>query len=153
MVSTTIEGKPVPGLPSIVVLTTVALLVAQLPGAASRRGCYGLGLLLIQPFFVVVGLNSPMAGLLGEGLWVLLFAALVVALQAVVLLVLRRWRGWPLAETLVASQAAIGGPSTALALASSLGRADLALPAVAIGLLGYLLGTYLGLAAAGLIAG
>ena len=143
----------VPGLPSIVVLTTVALLVAQLPGAASRRGCYGLGLLLIQPFFVVVGLNSPMAGLLGEGLWVLLFAAVVVALQAVVLLVLRRWRGWPLAETLVASQAAIGGPSTALALASSLGRADLALPAVAIGLLGYLLGTYLGLAAAGFIAG
>ena len=134
-------------------LTTLTLAAAQLPGARSRRGCYGLGLLLIQPFFTVMGLSSPVAGLFGEGLPVLVYAALVVLLQGLALLLLRRWRGWGLAETLVASQAAIGGPSTALALASSLGRADLALPAVAIGLLGYLLGTYLGLAAAGFIAG
>jgi len=32
----------------------------------------------------------------------------------------RRWFRWPLAECLVASQAAVGGPSTALALARSL---------------------------------
>ena len=32
----------------------------------------------------------------------------------------RRWFCWPLAECLVASQAAVGGPSTALALAGSL---------------------------------
>jgi uncharacterized membrane protein len=54
---------------------------------------------------------------------------------------LRRWRGWGLGETLVASQASIGGPSTALALAK------------AIGLFGYLLGSYLGLVAAALLGG
>ena len=107
---------------------------------------------MIQPFFTVMGLSSPVAGLMGEGLPVLLYAALIVSLQAVAVLVLRRWRGWGMAETLVASQASIGGPSTALALATAIGRAELALPAVAIGLLGYLLGTYLGLVAAWLLA-
>jgi len=141
-----------PALPSILVLTTLTLLVAQLPAASSRRGCYGLGLLLIQPFFTVMGLSSPVGALLGEGLPVLAYAALIVALQGLGLLVLRRWRGWGLGETLVASQASIGGPSTALALATAIGRAELALPAVAIGLLGYLIGTYLGLLAAALLA-
>lgn len=142
-----------PALPSILVLTTLTLLAAQLPGAQSRRGCYGLGLLLIQPFFTVMGLSSPVGPLLGEGLPVLLYAALIVALQGLALLMLRRWRGWGLGETLVASQASIGGPSTALALATAIGRAELALPAVAIGLFGYLLGTYLGLVAAALLGG
>ena len=146
-------GQLFPAVPSILLLTTVALVAAQLPGQMSRRGCYGSGLLLIQPFFVVIGLSSPVAGLLAEGIPVLLFAAWIVALQGVVLLLLRRWRRWSLGATLVASQAAIGGPSTALALATSIGRSDLALPSVAIGLFGYLLGTYLGLIAAVAVGG
>lgn len=141
-----------PALPGVLVLTTLALLAAQWPGLNQSASAYGLGLVLIHPFFAVIGLNSPVAGLLGEGRWVLLYAALIVGLQGVLLLLLiRRLRSWPLGETLVASQASIGGPTTALALAVSLGRRDLALPAIAIGLLGYLLGTYLGLTVAGLL--
>ena len=133
-------------LPSILVLTTVALMAAQLPRADSRSACYGVGLLLIQPFFAVIGLSSSLGALFGDGLPVLLYAGLVVLVQAIVVLQASRWFRWPLAECLVASQAAVGGPSTALALAGSLERPSLVLPSVAIGLLGYLLGTYLGLA-------
>jgi len=133
-------------LPSILVLTTVALIAAQLPLAKSRKACYGVGLLLIQPFFAVIGLSSSLGALLGDGLPVLFYAGVVVLVQAIVVLQACRWFRWPVAECLVASQAAVGGPSTALALAGSLGRPNLLLPSVAIGLLGYLLGTYLGLA-------
>jgi uncharacterized membrane protein len=140
-----------PGLPQILVLTTLALLLAQWRPLATNRLSYPLGLVLIHPFFAVVGLNSPVQALLGEGLGALIYAAAIVALQAALVLGLRRWWRWPLVETLVANQAAIGGPSTALAMGVSLGRSDLALPAVAIGLLGYLLGTYLGLVAANLL--
>jgi len=132
--------------PSILVLTTVALIAAQLPRSDSRSACYGLGLVLIQPFFAVIGLSSSLGDLFGDGLPVLLYAGLVVLVQAIVVLQARRWFRWPLAECLVASQAAVGGPSTALALAGSLERPNLVLPSVAIGLLGYLLGTYVGLA-------
>ena len=132
-------------LPSILVLTTVALIAAQLPRAKSRKACYGVGLFLIQPFFAVMGLSSSLGALLGDGLLVLFYAGVVVLVQAIVVLQACRWFRWPVAECLVASQAAVGGPSTALALAGSLGRPNLVLPSVAIGLLGYLLGTYLGL--------
>ena len=151
LLASQLVGLVLPAIPSILVLTTTALVAAQLPWGPSRRGCYDEGLLLIQPFFTVIGLSSPVGGLLGEGLPVLVYAAWIVALQAAALLLLRRWRRWPLGETLVASQAAIGGPSTALALATSLKRAELALPAVAIGLLGYLVGTYLGLIASAVL--
>jgi uncharacterized membrane protein len=151
LLASQLVGLVLPAIPSILVLTTVALIAAQLPWGPSRRGCYDEGLLLIQPFFTVIGLSSPVGGLLGEGLPVLVYAAWIVALQAAALLLLRRWRRWPLGETLVASQAAIGGPSTALALATSLKRGELALPAVAIGLLGYLVGTYLGLIASAVL--
>ena len=131
------------GVPFILVLTTVAVLAAQLPGPMTRRSCPDCGQLLIQPFFVVVGLSTPLAGVFSEGLWILVYAAIVVGMHAVVVLVLARCRV-PMAEVLVASQAAIGGPSTALALATSLERDDLAVPGVALGLLGYAIGTYLG---------
>ena len=151
LLSSQLVGLVLPAIPSILVLTTVALIAAQLPWGPSRRGCYDEGLLLIQPFFTVIGLSSPVGGLLGEGWPVLVYAAGIVALQAAAVLLLRRWRRWPLGETLGASQAAIGGPSTALALATSLKRGELALPAVAIGLLGYLVGTYLGLIASAVL--
>ena len=139
--------------PSILVLTTVALIAAQFPQADSRSACYGLGLVLIQPFFAVIGLSSSLGVLFGDGLPVLLYAGLVVLVQAIVVLQARRWFHWPMAECLVASQAAVGGPSTALALAGSLERPNLVLPSVAIGLLGYFLGTYLGLAVSALLNG
>ena len=51
----------------------------------------------------------------------------------------------------VASQANVGGGTSALALARSLGRADLVLPALLMGALGNGLGTYLGFVAAELL--
>lgn len=136
--------------PSILVLTTVAVVLAQAPGLESRQSCSGCGQWLIQPFFVVVGLGTPLAGVLTEGAWILVYAAIVVGMHGVVVLLLR-WRcRLPLAELLVASQAAIGGPSTALALATAIEREDLAVAGVALGLLGYGVGTYLGVAMAAL---
>ena len=137
--------------PAIIVLTTVALLMAQLPSGGSRIACYDMGLVLIQPFFAVIGLSTTVGGLFGQGLPVLVYAFLVVAIQALAVLFVRRQQRWALVDTLVASQAAVGGPSTALALASSLGRSSLVLPSVAVGLLGMMIGTYLGLAVEALV--
>ncbi len=96
------------GVPSILVLTTVALLVAQLPAPASRRGCYGLGLLLIQPFFTVMGLSSPVAGLLGEFTGVLDQVAIVRGQHAAA-------RG---GDDLVAVEGIDGGPGAVAGVAA-----------------------------------
>lgn len=53
---------------------------------------------------------------------------------------------------LVVSQANIGGPPTALALADSFGRKDLRIPGVAVGSIGYAVGTYLGVVMAATVS-
>ena len=55
--------------------------------------------------------------------------------------------------TSVASQAAVGGPSSALALAVARDWRALVLPGVVAGLLGYAVGNYLGLGVAFLVRG
>jgi uncharacterized membrane protein len=55
--------------------------------------------------------------------------------------------------TAVASPAAVGGPSTAMALEIARRLPRLALPGLMAGLLGYALGNYLGLAVAYLVRG
>jgi uncharacterized membrane protein len=53
----------------------------------------------------------------------------------------------------VASQAAVGGPSSALAVAVSREWKGLVLPGIIVGLLGYALGNYLGFGVAYLVRG
>jgi uncharacterized membrane protein len=53
-----------------------------------------------------------------------------------------------LAGAAVASQANVGGATTALALAKSLGREDLLVPGILLGSLGTAIGTFLGFLAA-----
>jgi uncharacterized membrane protein len=52
----------------------------------------------------------------------------------------------------IASQANIGGGTTALALARSLAREDLVLPAILVGSVGTALGTFVGFWVVGLLA-
>ena len=120
--------------------TTVALLMACHPGIPD---CRDIGLVLIQPFFAVIGLSTTVGGC---SVWDCPCWFMLAIHAALVVLLVRRQQRWALVDSLVASQAAVGGPSTALALASSLGRSSLVLPSVAAGLLGMMLGTYLGLA-------
>ena len=52
--------------------------------------------------------------------------------------------GFTLEETIIASNAAIGGPATASVMAISQGWTDLIGPGIFVGLFGYILGNYLG---------
>ena len=53
----------------------------------------------------------------------------------------------------VASQANVGGAASAMAMATARGYADRLLPGVAVGLLGYAVGNYVGFAVAALARG
>jgi uncharacterized membrane protein len=51
----------------------------------------------------------------------------------------------------IASQANVGGGTTAMALAESMGRKELIVPAILVGSLGGAIGTYLGFSVAGIL--
>jgi uncharacterized membrane protein len=122
------------GIPSILILTTLALALAQLPMVQRLKGTRMVGWLAVMVFLAVIGALCDLSALSAIGP----LAGKLTILVAVTLLRIDT------AVSAVASQANVGGSTSALALARSLGRSDLMLPAILVGSLGNALGTYLG---------
>lgn len=141
-----------PSVPSVIWLTTLALAVAQIPAVQRLDGALHLGTLALNLFFVVIGIGSRVAEILAVGLEVFWFTALVVVVHGLLVFGVGKLLRLDVLTLSIASQASVGGPSTALAVGVARGREDLALPGVMVGLLGYAVGTYLGLAVAGGVA-
>lgn len=141
----------VPGVPSVIFLTTYALAVGQVPAVRRLRGALHLGTLALNLFFVVIGIGSRVAEILEVGIEVFYFTATVVLLHGLLTYGVARLLRLDVETTSVASQAAVGGPSTAMALAVARERPRLALSGIMVGLLGYALGTYAGLGIASLL--
>jgi len=136
-----------PGIPSIIILTGLALLIAQIPSVSRLAGVRLLGMYAVYLFLAVIGAYCDLGALAGIGdlgLSLLMFTAVTVAVHGALLYAAAVVLKIDPVIASVASQANVGGGTSALALARSLGREDLVLPAVLIGSLGYAVGTFLG---------
>ena len=138
----------IPVLPFVLILTTIALMLAQFRVINNLKGNRLLGLFGIYIFLAVIGAYCDVAALIRDGeLALVLFGMilLLVLIHAVLLFGIGALfrQDWDVLG--IASQANIGGATSALALARSLNRADLQLPAVLVGTLGNAIGTYLGI--------
>lgn len=142
-------------IPSILIMTTVALGLAQVPAIARMKGARMLGMFAVYLFLAVIGALCDVAALAEIGsLGTRLFLFVVVAVSVhglVVYSAAALFKADPEVAS-VASQANVGGGTSALALARSLGRSDLVLPAILVGSLGTALGTYLGFLTADLLS-
>ncbi|MEZ5979274.1 MAG: DUF819 family protein [Planctomycetota bacterium] len=133
--------------PMVIVLTVFALVLAQTPLARGLRGTRTLGMFGVYLFLAVIGALCDVGALRqsGElGLWITLLVCVVFAVHGLLVFGVAALLRLDLDAASVASQANIGGGTTALALARSLGRPDLVLPAILVGSLGTALGTFLG---------
>lgn len=138
-------------IPSIVIITAVSLVLAQIPAIARLKGVKVLGMFAVYLFLAVIGAFCDLAKLtqLGRlGLVLLAFASILVVIHGIVTYGAARLLKLDLDIASVASQANVGGATSALAVARSLGRGDLVLPAVLIGSLGNAIGTFIGFWAA-----
>ena len=137
-------GTWIPFIPGILWLTTIALVVAQLPIIKRVPGAALLGYYLLLLFLATNGAQSVVMKILTAGPSVLYFALGTVALHGIFIFGF----GWLLrmdpATLAVASQANVGGPASAMALATARGSTHLVLPGIAVGLLGYAIGNYTG---------
>ena len=141
-------------IPSVLVLTTISLLIAQSGKMKNLAGANLLGMLSIYLFLVVVGAFCELDALLNVGeraMDILLFTTAIVIFHGIFLITLAIIFKIDWVIIAIASQANIGGAGTALALARSFDRKDLLLPAILVGSLGTGIGTYLGFLVAGLI--
>lgn len=140
-----------PAVPEVIWLTTLTLLAAQLPPVRRLRGAFTLGTLALNLFFVVIGIGSRIAEIAAVGWPILWLTVTVVAVHGALLYGVGRIVRIDVETLSVASQAAVGGPSTAMALAVGRGWPGLVLPGLAVGLAGYAVGNYAGLGIAWLV--
>ncbi|MCZ6834201.1 MAG: DUF819 family protein [Planctomycetota bacterium] len=136
--------------PSMLYLTIIALVLAQTPVASKLKGTRTLGMFAVYLFLAVIGAwcDIEALGNLDVGARLFVFVVLVVAIHGLITFVAGALFKVDRDIIAVASQANIGGGTSALAIARSLGRGDLVLPAILVGSLGTALGNFLGWLAA-----
>ena len=134
--------------PEVLWLTTIALIVAQLPWVRKLRGAEVLSYFALHIFFIALGAASDLATVVDAGLPIFSFMIVIIGIHVV----LAYGLGWlfriDLPTVSIASQAAIGGPGSALAIGMAMKWHRLVAPAVIVGIFGYALGNYLGFACA-----
>lgn len=134
-------------------LTTIVLILAQVPAVKALTGSALFGNYLLLLFLASNGARSVIANLVAMGPPVFYYAIITVALHGVVIFGIGRLARLDFATLAVASQANVGGAASAIALAGARGYTDQLVPGVAVGLLGYAVGNYLGFVVATMMRG
>lgn len=140
-----------PQVPEILFLTSIALILAQFPAVQQLKGKHTLGYFFILLFLAVIGTLCDLSALVEVGdlaVTLILFVSVLILVHGLVIFGVGAFFKMDWDMIAVASQANIGGNTTALAAAESLNRPDLLIPGVLVGSLGNALGTYLGFAVA-----
>lgn len=132
----------------VILVTTFSLLVAQTPIRKKLKVSYMLGSLMFNYFFFTIGAISSIGEVMKLGPIVFVFVASVVAVHAIIVIGGGKLLKADLPKLFTASQACIGGPSTACALAEANEWPHLVVPGILMGVLGYALSNYLGFAIA-----
>ena len=141
-------------IPTILIVTTIALVLAQFKSVSQLRGSRFLGLYSVYLFLIVIGAYCEIAAMSSIGVLavnLLLFAVILVSVHALFVFGAGLLLKYDHDLLAIASQANVGGSSTALALARSFNRQDLLLPGILVGSLGNGVGTYIAFIVAGLI--
>ena len=138
----------IPQIPSILWLTTIALILAQFPVVNRLKGHKLMGLLGVYLFLAVIGAYCDVPALMKDGkLAVILmaFVSILVGVHGLIIYGLGALlkQDWDIVS--IASQANVGGSASAMALSRSLNRNDLTLPGILVGALGNATGTYWGI--------
>ena len=141
-------SSQIPQIPSIIWLTTIALVLAQFKIINQLKGHKLLGLLGIYLFLAVIGAYCDVPALLKDGklaVILMVFVSILVGVHGLITYGMGALlkQDWDIVS--IASQANVGGSASAMALSRSLNREDLTLPGILVGALGNATGTYWGI--------
>lgn len=128
-------------------ITTITMSLATFaPGfMGSINGAQEIGTFLIYIFLVVIGVPASLTVILTQAPLLLVFTLIIVVINLVISLIFGKIFKFDLEEILLASNANIGGPTTAVAMAIAKGWNRLIGPTMLAGVMGYIIGNYLGI--------
>ena len=113
--------------------------------AASMRGAREIGTWMIYLFYFVIGVPASISVLIQNAPILLLFCMIVVSVNMLFCFTGGKLFKFSLEEIVLASNANIGGPTTAAGMAISQGWLKLIGPCMMVGTFGYAIGTWLGI--------
>ena len=153
LVAAGVFAQILPGVPEVLWLTTIALILGQVPAIQRLQGSAMLSYFALHLFFIVIGAGSDVREVVAAGPWLFFYMILIILIHAAVVYGIGWLARFDLATVTLASQAAVGGPGSALALGMALKWKHRIAPAVIVGIFGYGFGNYLGFATAWLLRG
>jgi len=130
-----------------VLITGCALLVSTIFSRALSRihGAEPMGAFLLYLYLFTVGLPADVRSVIVHSPSLFAFCSVIALVNFAVSLVVGRALRVPLEQMLLAVNATLGGPPTAVAMAMSKRWSSLILPALLVGIWGYVIATPLGL--------
>jgi len=137
-----------PAVPTILVITTLALAVGQVPAVRRLAGAWEIGDLAFYLFFAAVGamIDIYQAVVLSPVLF--LYVLVIMAVHFSWVYGMGRLLRMDLGVLTIASVATKAGPPLVLPVAEAKGWRHLVLPGIILGMLGYAIGNYVGFAVA-----
>ncbi len=128
-------------------MTTLTMVLATaFPGFfGNLAGAQEIGTFFIHIFFTVIGVPASIVLIITQAPLLLVFCAIIVLVNMLFSFGFGKLFKFSLEEICLASNANIGGPTTAAALAVSKGWTSLIVPTLLVGTLGYVIGNYYGL--------
>ena len=132
-------------------ITTVSMACATFgeKQVAKLSGSQEIGTYLIYLFLFVIGVPASISKIVQETPLLLVFTGIMVLVNMLFCFVGGKLLHFDLEDIILASNANIGGPTTAAGMAISQGWSALVGPVMLVGTFGYVIGTYLGILVGG----
>jgi len=127
-------------------ITTISVIAATcFSGTVEKiHGSQEIGTYLIYLFLFVIGVPANIYTVLTEAPLFLVLTFIMVAVNMLFCFIGAKLLKFDLEDAIIASNANIGGPTTAAGMAVSQGWSRLVGPAMLVGVLGYVIGNYAG---------
>ncbi len=128
-------------------ITTISVIIATKFHKQVDENLHGsqeIGTYMIYMFLFVIGVPANIMTVLTKSPLLLVLAAIMVAVNMLFCFVGAKLFKADLEDAIIASNACIGGPTTAAGMAISQGWTKLVGPAMLVGVLGYVIGNYAG---------
>lgn len=130
------------------IITAVCLVVATVFHEQLEKinGAEELGTYMIYIFFFTIGIPANLVLIIQKAPVLFLFCVVIAGINLLVTFGLGKLFKMKLEDLSIVVNATLGGPMSAAALAIAKGWKDLVLPGLLVGLWGYVIGTWLGVA-------
>uniref|UniRef100_A0ACD6A8I5 Uncharacterized protein n=1 Tax=Avena sativa TaxID=4498 RepID=A0ACD6A8I5_AVESA len=137
-----IKGGSLPCITAVVV--SLATLFPNHIGKLAPSG-EAMAVILMQVFFAVVGANGSISNVINTTPGIFAFAFMQITVHLLLILGAGKLLGLEKKLLLIASNANVGGPTTACGMATTKGWTSLMVPGILVGIFGIAIATFLGI--------